>query len=138
MVAVSSQNREWGKGGPKPYTNLRSGTTQVKIITEFSASRKIPYTCLSHLALCRRDTMGPFSFFPDKASLCHMTAQLRTTFLSFLCGRCGHVTGLWSVRGDRFHPSKIVAVLPGLGVPGRGTCLYTEQLDDSVTMGAPF
>lgn len=42
------------------------------------------------------------------------------------------------MRGDRFHPSKIVAMFPGLGVPGRGTCLYTEQLDDSVAMGAPF
>lgn len=70
-MAVSSQNWEWGEGGPKPYTNLRYGTTQVKIITQ---SSQLPEKSLTLAYPTQHRVAGttgcnPFSSFPDKASL---------------------------------------------------------------------
>lgn len=107
-VAVSTQNWGWGKGAYRPFTNLRSETIQIKNFTEFTASKKIPYTCLSsppNMVLPRLQ-LCPQCQFPHSSmgKSCHLTAQVRTMFLSFLSSRCGHVTRLWSPRGAPAPP----------------------------------
>lgn len=109
-VAVSTQNWGWGKGAYRPFTNLRSEIIQIKNFTEFTASKKnslhLPILptqhCVAKASVVPAVPVPPLSH--GQVLSCHLTAQVRTMFLSFLSSCCGHVTRLWSLRGVQAPP----------------------------------
>lgn len=99
----------------KPCTNLRSGTIQVYIFTEFTVSRKTPYPRAVWQRIPAVPTVCPHASVAAQTLSGHRAVQLRTTCPSFPCCSCGHVTR--PTRGTRFHPPIAIVMITGLRVP---------------------
>lgn len=110
LMVASTQNWGWGGGcSHKPCTNLRSGTVQVHIFTEFTVSRKTPYTCLSHPALCVRgwQLCPPFApTLPWQHKPCPVTwlSSFGLPISASLAAAVAMKQGPWEVPGSILLP----------------------------------